>query len=482
MSTPAVHWHEGLFLRPHHFQTAARYQDYRTRQAIDFLQPYSWGCRILDIDHDALSNFRFVLRRLQARLPDGTIVSIPDDATAPTLDLKPLINAETVTTIYLAVPVLQLGRSNVNENPNLHTNLARYNLDSIEVEDENTSDDRETLTIRRLNIQLLSSQQDQAGYSVIPLARLRRSARADGRPELEPGYIPPIIACEAWPPLAHDILGACYDRVGRKIDILATQIQSRGLSESSFSGDALLLIQLRTLNELYAALGTVALTPRIHPIQAYLELCRAIGSLAVFGPTRRTPPLPPYDHDDLGNCFNKLKLLIDSLLDYFVEPEYKFRPFIGAGLRMEVALESAWVESAWQIYIGVQSTMSNDEIVRVLTTPGVLDMKVGSSERVDAIFRYGREGLRFIPVKNTPRVLPQHDSITYFQLATDATSEWTAVQQSLSLAIRLNENRLVGGIQGQQDLTVKIAGQTNTLRFTLFVVPRKSLSPSELVS
>ena len=291
------------------------------------------------------------------------------------------------------------------------------------------------------------------------------------------------MACEAWPPLVHESLEASYDRVGRKIDILASQVQSRGLtSDSGSQGDTLLLLQLRTLNEIFASLGAIALTPGIHPIQAYIELCRAVGALAVFAPPRRTPALPQYDHDALGDCLNQLKLIIDSLLDYFVEPEYKSRPFIGAGLRMEVALESAWVETSWQIYIGVQSKMTSDELVRVLTKPGVLDMKVGSSKRVDAIFRYGREGLRFIPVRNAPRILPQPDSMTYFQLAIDTTSEWTAVQQSLTLAIRLNENRVVGSMQGQRDLTVKIAGQTSTLRFTLFVVPRKSLSPSELVS
>jgi type VI secretion system protein ImpJ len=42
----------------------------------------------------------------------------------------------------------------------------------------------------------------------------------------------------------------------------------------------------------------------------------------------------------------------------------------------------------------------------------------------------------------------------------------------LTLAIRLNENLIVGDIQGQQTLSIKTGGQTTTLQFTLFVVPK----------
>ncbi len=482
MSTRAVHWHEGLFLRPHHLQAATRHADYQSRLLSDTLAVYGWGCRVLDIDPDALANSRFLIRRLRARMPDGTVVEIPEDTTLPPLDVKPALERGPRVTVYLAIPVLQLGRNNVSEVESGMA-LARYRLESQELEDENAADDREAVVVRRLNVQLLTSGQDLSGYSVLPIARIVRSSRADGRPEFETGYIPPVLGCETWPALSRDILQAIYDRVGTKIDVLAGQVLDRGLAfEGGNQADVVVGAQLRALNELYALLAGLAFTPGLHPVTAYLELCRGVGQLALFGPSRRPPPLPRYDHDDIGGSLFFLKRSIDALLDVFVEPDYKSRPFVGAGLRMEVALEAAWIESTWQIYIAVQSTLSGDELIRVLTQPGVLDMKVGSSERVDAIFRDGREGLRFTPVRSVPRSLPHPSGVTYFQLATDATAtEWTAVQKSLSLAIRLNENLIAGSIHGQRDLTVQVAGQTPTLRFTLYVVPRKSLAPGELV-
>ena len=69
----------------------------------------------------------------------------------------------------------------------------------------------------------------------------------------------------------------------------------------------------------------------------------------------RPPELPRYDHDDLGGCFWRLKQYIDALLDDVVEPDYKERPFIGTGLRMQVALEPAWLDTGWQMFIGVRA-------------------------------------------------------------------------------------------------------------------------------
>jgi type VI secretion system protein ImpJ len=47
------------------------------------------------------------------------------------------------------------------------------------------------------------------------------------------------------------------------------------------------------------------------------------------------------------------------------------------------------------------------------------------------------------------------------------------VQKSLTAAIRLNENLIVGDIQGQRILRIKAGGQTVPMQFTLYVVPKE---------
>jgi type VI secretion system protein ImpJ len=62
--------------------------------------------------------------------------------------------------------------------------------------------------------------------------------------------------------------------------------------------------------------------------------------------------------------------------------------------------------------------------------------------------------------------------LIYFQVSRESQlEEWQNVQKSLTLAIRMNENRIAGNIQGQRILTIKTGGQTTTLQFTLYVVP-----------
>jgi type VI secretion system protein ImpJ len=474
MTTRAVHWHEGMFLRPHHFQTVTRFwvhQDHR-REKWDI--PYFWGLRSVELDLDGLANYRCVIRALECRLRDGTLVAIPEDGLLPPVELKEAFEKADVVTVYVAVPVLYLGRANVAGEST--GDGARFRLDTQELEDENTGVNPQPVQVRLLNLQLLLSTQDHTGYEVLPIARLEKSPRAEATPQLDISYIPPLLACDAWKPLSAGILQAIYDRLGKKIELLADQVVSRGITFDSLTqGDPLLFNQLRELNEAYALLGVLVFAQGVPTFPAYLELCRLVGQLAIFGETRRPPALPAYDHDDLGGCFYRVKQYLDDLLNVLVEPQYKERPFIGAGLRMQVSLEPTWLESVWQMFIGVQSPLPFEECIRLLTRAGQLDMKMGSSERVDNIFRLGQAGMRFAHSLRPPRALPALPGQIYFQVSRDAAEgEWQHVQKSLTLAIRLNENLIAGNIQGQRILTIKTAGQTTTMQFTLYVVPQES--------
>lgn len=474
MTARAVHWYEGMFLRPHHFQAAQRHVLQIGARGEKWDHHYNWGLRSIDLDLEALSNYRFVVHSLQARLRDGTLVALPEDGLIPALDLKGAFDRGPQATVYLAVPTLRLGRANVAGDAGADGN--RFVLDTQELEDENTGVNPQPVQVRLLNLKFLLSNQDPTGYEVLPIARVEKSARAEAVPQLDRTYIPPLLACDAWPPLADGILQTIYDRIGKKVELLANQVVSSNISfDSPAQGDVQLIVQLRMLNEAYVTQGVLAFAQGVHPLQSYLELCRTVAHLAIFGPTRRPPALPRYDHDDLGGCFYRVKQYLDSLLDVLVEPAYKERAFIGAGLRMQVALELPWLESVWQMYIGVQSPLDAEDCIRLLTRAGQLDMKIGSSDRVDAIYRLGQAGLRFAHSPRPPRALPTHPGLIYFQINRESQqAEWQNVQKSLTLAIRLNENLIAGDIQGQQVLSIKTGGQVATLQFTLYVVPVES--------
>ncbi|NDC55124.1 MAG: type VI secretion system baseplate subunit TssK, partial [Planctomycetia bacterium] len=69
-----VHWTEGMFLRPQHFQALDRARAEELAVATAASDPCCYGLVRMEIDPAALANRQFELRRCQARLRDGTLV------------------------------------------------------------------------------------------------------------------------------------------------------------------------------------------------------------------------------------------------------------------------------------------------------------------------------------------------------------------------------------------------------------------------
>lgn len=470
MAFRQVHWQEGLFLRPHHFQATDRYFHGQQARLAALAFGYSSGISQFEIDQDGLANHIFRLKALKAILPDSTLVSIPEDAPGLSVNFKTLLDKDGAVTFFLAVPVLSLGRPNSQSGAT--DPLTRTVVETVQVDDENDGLRPEQIMVRRLALRLLTHVDKQDGLAALPLCRVIRSTSTDGAPKLDPGFFPPLFFCNTFPPLAEGILGSLLHRMGRKATGVASQLSAGGLGLGA--REPLLLNQLGLLNSSQATLHALVNNPGTSCREAYLEMCRIVGDLALSGESRVLPELPAFFHDEPHRSFIPLRRLIEDFLDRVVEPEFKERPFIGAGLRMQVTLEPAWIEPDWGMFIGVQSDLASEELVRIITQPGVLDMKVGSAEQVDGIFRAGKAGLSFTPTKSPPRVLPP--GITYFQLVRDsANPEWAEIRKSLGLAIRFNETRVQGNIQDQQILNLFIAGKYCKIQFTLFIVPPKSM-------
>jgi type VI secretion system protein ImpJ len=462
--TAPVHWHEGMFLRPQHFQVAERNIQTEIRENIDWNRHFSWGLRQFRLDPDALANNRVLITKLAARMRDGTLISSPESGNLPELDLRQSMLGKQMLTLFAAIPKTDGPRSTAAA-------AGRYRIESLDLEDANTGQNPRPIQIRRLNVRLLTDGDDHAGYATLPLARLRRADRAEGAPELDRTYIPPLLAVDAWQPLEEEIVRPVYDRIGKKLELVSNQVVSRGITfDSTSQGDRVILEQMRVMNESYAALSVHASVPGTHPLDVFSQLVSFVGRMAVFTPARRVPDLPKYDHDDLGTCFWSARRLVDGVLDAVVEPEYSERAFLGAGQRVQVALEPAWLESGHRYFVAVTSPLPGDQ-TRTLVQRR-LDMKIGAGSSVDELYRLGRAGLRFEHQPDPPRCLPLRPGRVFFSV-NPATSpeQWAEVQNGLSLAVRFNENLIAGDVQDRRSIDVSVDGRSTTLEFTLYVVP-----------
>lgn len=473
MSSDAVFWHEGMFLRPHHFQASDRYWHDQMHVSSRFDVYYNWGLRSLEYNQEALKNFRFEVQRLHCRLRDGTLIRIPQDGVVAPLELRDKLVGSQPLEISLAVPSYQPTRSNVGS----LEDTARYQKNVVKVADENKEQNERDVHYRRLNMQLCTNDKDMAGFDIIPLAKVVRSSQSDGLPMMDSKFIPAILGCDAWEPLQVGILQYLYQRTGMLVKQRADQVRTRRIVfDSQSAEDRRIFEGLRILNEILTQMRIMAHARGIHPLDVYMELCRIIGKLAIFDINRVEPPdvekhIPLYDHDDLGLCFYTVKDHIDYLLglgDFALK--YETRQFIGTGLRMKVDIDQLWLTPAFYLYVCVKSDLPTETVVKLLT--GRLNMKIGSLDNVDSIFALGRLGMAFNHTPKPPRALPDDRMLTFFQINRDLSpNEWLAVEKSLKMAIRLNETLIAGNIDGQSEFTIRMDAAMSKMTFTLYIVP-----------
>jgi len=481
MHNEQVAWLEGMFLRPHHMQAAERSIAELIDNQVQLDHGYNYGLRRISFSKEAIANGQFELSECQARLRDGTVVWIsvgqePDRVelgsvgSVPAKDLSVAFEDDERIDVYLAVPKLRLGRTNtLADRGGEH----RYVSQGGTVPDENGGGNDQEIEQRVLNVQLLLGTENLAGFETLRIARIKRSGANEAAPELDTEYIPPVLACDAWPELARDFVRAVYDIIGQKIEVLSAQVNSRGIMQGALeAGDINRLLMLMALNQGSASLRSLAFASGVHPLTAYTELCRIVGSLSIFREDRRPGEIPLYDHDDLARIFRWVREEMRSLITEVEEYKYERQDFIGVGRGLEVSLDQKWLGLGWEWYIGVQYQQINAQQCRDLLSPDV-DWKLSSSERADYHWKFRVPGLE-IQETPAPRALPQGDNWLFYSVQRRGVPwEQLQSQDSPSLAVRFKETLIANleSLQGQKDLEFNADELRGTLRLSLFAVP-----------
>ncbi|HEX4128854.1 MAG TPA: type VI secretion system baseplate subunit TssK [Pirellulales bacterium] len=482
-----IHWSEGLFLRPHHFQAAERSWTEAGQRSEQWDHQFNYGVRRIELSEEAIANYQVQVNHCHARMRDGTLIALDPGEEPDRVDLKPAMNAakgpsaslkdafastDTVQ-VFLGVPKLKIGSTNVARTD--EQGKPRYHALRQSTQDESRGGNDQELEFRRLNVRVLLSTDDLSGYEVLPIAQIQRAGEREATPRIDPNYFPPMLATDAWAPLALGVVRAIYDILGKKIEVLSEQVVNRSIGfESQEPGDLDRLFMLSRLNEASATLEVIAFAAGIHPLVAYSELCRIVGQLAIFVVDwqRRTPELPRYDHDDLARIFRAIKERIQQAINSVRDYEYEMRPFVGVGLGMQVSLEMKWFNSDWQWYVGVMRGELTEAECREMLSPGQLDLKLGSSRQVEILFTHRAEGVALVPMERPPRALPASREWLYYQVSRQ-NAAWKDVAETHTLAMRLKDSLIVNRdkLSGERKLIVSLRGRQVVLQFALFAVP-----------
>ena len=466
MPSNSLLWGEGLFLRPHHFQRIEAHFHESLRVSEFWATPNHYGIQRMHVEPDSLSNWRISLGFCHLRLPDGSQIRFPEDChiSATSIPRTAFRNSESRVKVYVGVSELRRGSDNTKSSGG--SAPSRYVVHDEEVEDENRAGNPQQLQFRKLHPQILIGDEAARGFDAVPILQLRLGSSAEAPPQIDPDFIPPLLAQEGWPPLA-SFIRSIADRLGATSDQLARQMIDRGVAfASGHKEDLERILHLHAINMALGGLSWLPTSRGIHPFLLYTELSRAVGQLAIFRSERRMPELPVYDHDNLALCFNALKKLLE--IETGGEEPYVRVPFSAQGLQMSVRLQPEWLASSWSFYIGVEASLKSSRVTELLSEKE-LGMKAGSTEEVDNIYRFGRRGVRFMPVGDAPRAFPRANW-HYFRV--DRDEAWGIVERSLNLGIRFNERMVVKQINGENRIDVSDR-ETNglaSLAFSLFAI------------
>ena len=421
-----VLWSKGTLLNPQHFQLQDRYLEELLDFRLHALTFCPWGFSRLRLDTEALSAGTVVVGDAAGLLPDGLVFDMPNaDAAPPPLQLmehwRPDQNE---LVVYLGIPEHRYGGHNVSHSGGGET---RYIADVVMLRDENTGLAEKPVQVARRNLRLLVSGESLTGTTAMPLARVRRAT--NGAIELDPSFIPPVIALGASPVLLA-MARRIVELLAARSHELSAMRRQRNVAVADFGvSDVTNFWLLYTVNTHLPRVRHLHETQRTHPAALFTALLELAGTLTTFG-DGGLEDLPEYTHGDLTTSFGRLQELIVTLLDTSVPQHYVTLPLRRTRATVyEAALQEERFFTASQMYIAVAAGGDADVARRV---PQML--KVSSSDAIERLIRTAVGGITLRHVPKPPRAVPIKLNYEYFSV--ERTGEdWDAIRMSRKIAV-----------------------------------------------
>lgn len=430
-----LHWHEGMFLHPHHFQTFQRAVDHALVQERLISRSFGYGLVEFRLSEGALPSKRVQFERLRVVLPGGIEICVPENAELATLDIKSVFDSsDSPIVVALAVPAYQPERPNQLD-PTQEYDKRRYRFESVELPDENTGDNPQGVQVRKYNARLiLNPEGPMSDMDVVPLFRIGRGVgeRLD-MPVLDETYIPPLIIAHAWPPLRQRVEGVTA-RARVTHDQLMNRMIGEGFNAERMQGSQIhQLLKLQTLARQSARLTALVSSNAVRPFEWYLELRSCAAELIALEPGRKEDDVPDYNHDDLTFTFQKLFAVLDRLLVAQVKVKYRTAEFKTADRMRLAVLSDDDVRLPNEYFLAIESKLPPQQIVDLAHNR--VRFKVMSEKRVhDAVY-----GIT-VREERAPMGLPTPPNVYYFRLNhtgdEDSKQMWKNIVAEKRIAIR----------------------------------------------
>jgi type VI secretion system protein ImpJ len=420
-----VVWSEGMYLGPHHFQMQGRYFEDSLSFATSALWFRNFGLTGCSLDAEALQNGTVSVVHARGILPDGMPFHMPQPDALPVSRSVAEVFPPTSDSVdvFLGIPQRRPGGPNCATDP--QENSARFIAEVRNYHDENTGTDERPVRIGRKNLKLLFDMEDAAGYTALPLARVRRDG--SGHFAYDTRFVPPCLQISASE--------ALMLMLRRLIEILeaksATLTRSQGTTRDFSPRDIANFWLLHAVNSGLAPLRHIWISKRGHPEELFLEMSRLAGALCTFALDSHPTMLPAYDHMRLGECFAALDLHIRTHLETIVPTNCISIPLVRVAdyfYSAEVSDTRCLGRSRW--VFGIRAALGEAELIT--RTPQLV--KICSSKFVGELVRRAMAGLALTHLPTPPPALPAKIESQYFGISKEGPF-WDHIVQTRQVGI-----------------------------------------------
>ena len=439
-----LYWHQGLFLQPQHFQQYELYNSSHIGPLFTYGHSWFWGVCRLAFDDQALTEGIATLTSGEFLFPDGTWVSVPDNAVVLSRKLESS-EMEPHKPFLMHIGVRRLVTSGCNvsqeQTPELLNQAGtRYSLDNQNFDCPDLHDNGAGGEVLRLKYVLklfLDTEKDQLGdYSLIPIVRLEYNGEKFIR---YTDYAPPVVTLAASGALtrisrmiADQMLAACRQLEQYKVP----RDSLKGQNDPAYF---IYMLGLMTLNRYVPLLFHHLFSSTCHPFTYYGLLREIIGELSSF--TDRfgcladlpdgTRLLPEYDHVDTARCFERASELIGNLIRTLItgpENTVVLSRDDDGGFSASIPLSA--FESAVRFYLLLRST---DMTERLVTSMRDL-VKIGSRESIAELIARSLPGLPAQYLQVPPPGIPRRAD-THCFLIDMHHEQWYAIQKNRTICV-----------------------------------------------
>jgi len=406
-----IHWHEGVFLRPHIFQLQNRKEILSEFEKVS-QNPYWWGISEIKIDKELLKKplYSFRIKEAKIRLLDGTWLNIHENAYAQEKsfsdDVKTIENEG-----FLSV---WIGIKKINSNEPVAHDFGKESIGKprpfiireITIPDENTGKNQQKVKVRLWNVHTFFKKPD-SNFSAIKIGELTRSSNMNDQFDFNQSFIPPLLKLGASTYLKNKLYNIAVQLINQSQTLQRDYIEK----QKKLSSDPVEVLSELQRMQIASSFGLVLhqmhSMDELHPWQVYLELVRLAGSLIAISPDTRLD-IPPYDHDKIFHVMDRVFNNINTMLKTSSIPDYITKPFEFEGDRRLCHIEKEWLDNDCPFYLCIEDD-END----VFTIINSYDVKIGTPLRNKHLINNRLNGFQCTPVK-APGGLSDRSMFHYF--------------------------------------------------------------------